>query len=362
MSHSKIKSQKRVRFTASDKFRSTLNRRVKQYFETNQISSTDDHRLYFKVFIFILSVTFSYYLVVFTDLPIWCKLIATITFGLSASGIGFNIMHDAGHQAMSSRPWVNRLFFYSLDLLGASSYFWNIKHNQLHHTYVNIHGHDDDIDIGVLMRLSPEQKHFSLHRFQHFYVWFLYCLIMPKWQFFDDFANWTSGRITDQPISRPEGKDILVLILGKIWFITVFFAIPMQIYSPMVVILFYLLASGIEGLTLAVVFQLAHCLEESSFPEPDEKNKMQFDWARHQISTTVDFAPNNKLMTWYVGGLNYQVIHHLFPKISHVHYPKISKIVTEVCEEFNVPYQVHDSFRSALGSHFRHLRRLALQN
>ena len=139
-----------------------------------------------------------------------------------------------------------------------------------------------------------------------------------------------------------------------------FFVVPMQYYSPLWVIFFYLLASGIEGFTLAVVFQLAHCLEESIFPEPNEKNKIPLDWARHQMFTTVDFAPKNKLITWYVGGLNYQAIHHLFPKISHVHYPQLSKVVAEVCKEFDVPYQVHDTLRGALSSHYKHVRYLAL--
>ena len=249
-----------------------------------------------------------------------------------------------------------QLFFYSLDLLGGSSYFWNIKHNQLHHTYASIAGYDDDIDVGSLMRLSPKQQHLSFHRFQHFYIWPLYGLIVPKWQIVDDFVTWKTGKISQQTVPRPKGKDAVALVLGKIWFFGAYLIFPMFLYPAVWVIGFYLLASWVQGFTLAVTFQLAHCLEEAHFPDVDEVSEV--DWARHQVLTTVDFAPKNKLVTWYIGGLNYQVIHHLFPRISHVHYPKLAQIIDETCQEFGMEYKVHHSVWDGLKSHFRHLKKL----
>ena len=353
--------KKRVKFAPSGDFRATLKRRVDTYLEDQNSSGSDAPQVYLKALILIVTLIVSYYVLVFTAAPIVVKLFAATLCGLTSAGIGFNVMHDAGHGAMSKHKWVNRFFFYSLDFLGASSYFWNIKHNQLHHTYANIEGYDDDIDVGALLRLSPEQPHRTLHRFQHFYIWPLYGFILVKWQIFDDLMTWKRAKITQQDIPRPRGFDVVALLLGKLWLVSVCFIIPMMIYPAVWVICFYLFVLWIEGFVLAVTFQLAHCLEEAMFPALDESSALKQDWAQHQVLTTVDFAPHNKLLTWYVGGLNYQVIHHLFPKISHIHYPQLAPIVEQTCREFELEYKVHTSLGSALKSHFRHLRALALK-
>ena len=112
---------------------------------------------------------------------------------------------------------------------------------------------------------------------------------------------------------------------------------------------------------LTVVFQLAHTVVETTHPLPDKDGNIENNWAIHQMNTTMNFSRNNKLISWYVGGLNFQVEHHLFPNISHVHYSKIAPIVEETAKEFNVPYHSVRSFRSALAQHARMLYRLGNQ-
>ncbi|KAA0219696.1 MAG: acyl-CoA desaturase [Planctomycetota bacterium] len=281
--------------------------------------------------------------------------------GLACAGIGFNIQHDGGHGAYSDRRWVNRLSAMALDLLGGSSYIWARKHNAFHHTYPNITGHDDDIDVGVLGRLSPHQKRLRLHRFQHFYMWALYGFLPIKWHFVDDFRSLITGRIGEHRFARPKGWDLLFFFGGKVTFFTLAFGVPMWVHPWSTVVLFYVLAMLIQGVVLSVVFQLAHCVEEAEFPMPLEENgRMQTSWAAHQVQTTVDFAPRNRVLSWLLGGLNFQTEHHLFPHISHAHYPAIAPIVAQTCKEFGLNYRVNHSFFAGVASHFRWLRRMGM--
>jgi linoleoyl-CoA desaturase len=125
------------------------------------------------------------------------------------------------------------------------------------------------------------------------------------------------------------------------------------------VLVFYAGTAFALGLVLSVVFQLAHCVEDAEFPSlPSGSERLPDEWAVHQVKSTVDFGRRSRLLTWYVGGLNFQIEHHLFPKICHVHYPRIAGVVEEVCAEYGVRYAAHDRLRDALSSHWRWLRRM----
>ena len=241
--------------------------------------------------------------------------------------------------------------------MGGSSYLWDWKHNTIHHTYTNITGHDDDINLGFLARLSPHQRHYWFHRLQGIYLWALYGLLAIKWHFIDDFQQIAVGRIGDRKIPRPKGMDLVVFITGKALFFSMAFVIPMLLHPVLPVLVTYAIAAFVSGIVLSIVFQLAHCVEEADFPmpvtSPTGVSEMATGWAVHEVQTTVDFSRGNRLLGWYVGGLNYQIEHHLFPKICHVHYPELSAIVEDVCREFGVRYAAHRSFLSALASHYR---------
>lgn len=286
-----------------------------------------------------------------------------ILLGLAAAGIGLNVQHDGGHQAYSSYPWVNRLMAMTLELIGGSSYLWRWKHGLFHHTYVNIIGHDTDIDLGVLARLAPHQRRLAFHRWQHVYMWPLYGLLAIKWQCLDDFAKLLRGRINCHRVPRPRGWDLLVFMAGKVVFFTLAFGIPLQLHPLTVVLSYYALIGIVTGLVLSVVFQMAHCVEEADFPVPPVgTGRIDRAWAVHQAETTVDFCRRSRVLSWLVGGLNFQIEHHLFPKVSHVHYPAISRLVEETCREFGIRYMVHRSFWAGIASHFRWLRRMGMRS
>jgi linoleoyl-CoA desaturase len=348
-----------LKFTGSDLFIHELRRRVDAYFAQTGRSKRDCPEMYFKTATILLWFASAYLLLLFVATAWWAVIPLAMILGVSIAAIGFNIQHDGGHKAYSDRKWVNKIMALTLDLMGGSSYLWDWKHNSIHHTYPNINGHDDDIDVGFLGRLSPEQKRYWFHRLQGIYLWLLYGFLAIKWHFFDDFRTVAIGRIGGHKIPRPRGHDLVIFIAGKVAFFSLAFGIPMLLHPWWAVLSVYALAAFVSGVVLSVVFQLAHCVEEADFPVPVPgpagTERMQTDWAVHQVQTTVDFARRNRMLNWFLGGLNFQVEHHLFAKICHVHYSSLAKVVEEVCHEFGVKYAAHESFFSALRSHYRWL-------
>jgi linoleoyl-CoA desaturase len=247
----------------------------------------------------------------------------------------------------------------TLDLIGASSYLWHWKHGVFHHTYVNITGVDTDIELGSLVRLTPHQPLKRFHRWQQFYLWPLYGIMASRWHLYGDFHDVAAGTLGPHQLPRPKGWDLAVFIMGKIVSIGLLLALPMFFHPWWIVLLGYVLVTAVVGMTLSIVFQLAHCVEEADFPMPEEKTLlMEAPWAVHQVRTTVDFARKSRVLAWLLGGLNFQIEHHLFPRICHINYPAISPIVEQTCREFGVKYSVHKTFRAGLGSHYRWLRRM----
>jgi linoleoyl-CoA desaturase len=344
----------RVTFGEAGPFYAEVKRRVDQHFEGR--SRRDDPRLYSKTLVIFLWFGASYALLM-TSQTWWQAVIFGISLGLAMAGIGFNIQHDANHSGYSDRPWVNAALAYSLDIVGGSSYIWSWKHNIFHHSYPNIAGVDSDIDIEPFVRLAPKHQKRKGHRYQHFYVWLLYGFLAVKWHLLDDFHDLITGTIGNQKFPRPKGWRMFSVLLGKAIFFTWAFAIPMIFHPVWMVLLTYAGVSVVLALTLASTFQLAHSVEGADFPEAcKETGKVDSDWAAHQVHSTVNFARTNPFWTWYMGGLNFQIEHHLFPKISHSHYPAISKIVEDTCKEYGLRYQAHPTVRAALTSHVSYLR------
>ncbi len=354
---------KSLSFGHDTAFQVALRRRVSEYFCTTGRRPRDCWQMYVKTLILLIGFATSYVLLVFVA-QTWAQglLLATL-LGLFATGIGLNIQHDGGHRAYSNHAWVNRLMAMTLELLGGSSYLWRWKHGVFHHTYVNVTGHDTDIDLGPLARLAPHQERLPFHRWQHVYLWPLYGLLAIKWQCVDDFRKFLRGRINEHRVPRPKGRELMIFVAGKAVFFALAFGIPLQFHALAVVLGFYAVSGIVTGFLLSVVFQVAHCVEEAEFPVPRASTgRIDHAWAVHQAETTVNFCRHSRIVSWLVGGLNFQIEHHLFPRISHVHYPAISRLVEQTCREFGIRYTVHRSFWAGIGSHFRWLRRMGMPN
>ncbi|MGH8370282.1 MAG: fatty acid desaturase family protein [Gammaproteobacteria bacterium] len=353
--------QNRIRFNENTDFLHTLRQRAELFFRETGLRQRDCPRMYLKTLIILSCFALSYALLVFVARTWWQALPLAMLLGLSAAAIGFDIQHDGGHKAYSDRAWVNKLMAMSLDMIGGSSYVWRWKHAVFHHMFVNIKGHDTDIDLGFLGRLSPHNKHHAFHRWQHWYLWPLYGVMVIKWHFFDDFRDVITGRMGENRFPRPHGWELLLFFAGKAVFFTLAFVIPSLFHPLWVVAVFYVISVAVTGVVLSVVFQMAHCVEGAEFPVPDQ-NTGQIDntWAVHQIESTINFARDNKFVCWLVGGLNFQIEHHLFPRVCHTNYPALSRLVKQTCQEFGVRYTENPTFRSGIASHFRWLRRMGM--
>jgi linoleoyl-CoA desaturase len=352
----------RVRFADHGAFSAELKTRADAYFDSHHDERRDVARMYAKSAVILTWFSGSWALLVFAATTWWEGAALAVSLGLSIAAIGMSVMHDANHSAYSKRPWINRAFGSTLDLMGVNSFIWRYKHNTLHHTFTNVEGVDYDLDFGLLARLTPGQTRRRWHRFQHLYLWFFYGFLLPKWVFHDDFVIWRSRHIGSHPMPRPSRTDSGMFVLWKLVFIAWALVIPALYHPILQVLAFHFIAVFTLGVTLGTTFQLAHCLDEAEFPHPPLAGaRLGNDWASHQLETTVDFAAGNGLVTWFCGGLNFQVEHHLFPRVCHVHYPALSRIVSEVSAKHGLQHRKNVTLRDAIRSHFQHLRRLGLK-
>ena len=344
-------------------FFASLRKRVDDYFKQNDIKKTGNFRLYSKTIILLTSLAVLYTILVFyTPSSVLFSLFLCCLVGLNFSAIGFNVMHDGSHESYSSKKWINRSSGFALNLMGGNAFLWKQKHNINHHTYTNIEGMDDDIDVKPFIRIHMDQEKRWYHRFQHYYCLALYGITYLFWVFYRDFRKYFTGKIADNtPMQKMDFGEHFNFWISKILYVAVFVVIPIYFVGFMPFIIGYTVMAFATGIILSVVFQLAHVVEEVNFVAPKgDEALIESEWAIHQINTTANFATRSKTLSWLLGGLNFQVEHHLFPRISHVHYPKISKIVKETCDEFNLAYREFPTMLQAFRSHLIHLKNVGV--
>jgi linoleoyl-CoA desaturase len=340
-------------------FHGELKRRIAEYFSQKGRSTTGNYKLYSKAIIFVLSFIGVYIHIVFFTPPVFFAVLECVLLGCLTAAIGFNVMHDGAHGSFSRYKWINNLASNSANFLGASQHMWKMKHNVIHHTYTNIHGVDDDIEARPLLRLCDEQPHYKIHKYQHVYFWAAYSLLYIYWVFVTDYKKYFSGKIGSIAIRKMTLSEHLHFWFYKLSHAFIFVALPIYVLGFMPWLIGFLTMGMVAGFVLSIVFQLAHTVEHTHFPLPDDATgKMEDEWAIHQLKTTANFATKNRLVSWLVGGLNFQVEHHLFPKISHVHYPAISRIIKRACQEYGITYIEYPKVRIAIASHVAFLRHL----
>ncbi|MDQ3681569.1 MAG: acyl-CoA desaturase [Bacteroidota bacterium] len=345
--------------SASQSFHTELKQRVNHYFIEAGKSFTGGKKLYTKAIILFTAFIFLYVHLVFFTPAIIFAIAECVLLGFVIAAIGFNIMHDGAHGSFSKNKEVNKLAAFSLNLLGGSHFMWNMKHNIIHHAYTNIDGVDDDIDIKPWMRMSSTQPKYAMHRYQHIYFWFLYAMLYIFWIFVLDYQKYFKGRIGEVPLKNMSPKDHFIFWGFKVLHLALFLVIPIYTLGFVSWIIGFSIFAVVAGLVISIVFQLAHTVEHTHFPMPNEiTGRLDDEWAVHQLKTTANFAPHSKLISWFVGGLNFQIEHHLFPKISHIHYPQLRRIIKKTCAEFNVPYIEYPKMRHAVASHVAFLRQM----
>lgn len=361
-----MKLKGKVKFVPTDRtqFHQVLRSRVDAYFADNHISPHADSRMVLKSVAMLSLYIVPFILIVSLAPDMGPMLGLWAIMGVGVAGIGMSVMHDANHGAYSGTDSINLLMGHTLNLLGGSVHNWKLQHNILHHTYTNISGMDDDIADRLALRFSPHTKVKPVHRLQRWYAIFFYGLLTLYWVVAKDIVQYfqfTGNGVN--PNTEQENRSLLLRIIAiKVITLAVVFGLPMAIagYAFWQVLVGFLVMHFVSGVLLTVTFQLAHTVEGTAHPLPDSHGVIANDWAIHQVETTVNFCRGNGLITWYVGGLNYQIEHHLFPKVCHVHYPALAPIVQRTCAEFGIDYKEHRTLSQAIGSHFRTLERFGL--
>lgn len=343
----------------SREFGKIVKERVDLYFEENGISRHANAQMVIKTILMLTLYVGSYGLIISGQFSLGMMWFLTFVMGVAAAGIGFSISHDALHGAYSSNKSVNRALGYTFDMLGANGYIWKITHNIIHHTYTNIHGHDEDLEVAGFIRLSPHSEHKMIHRIQHLLAFFAYSLAMVFWVFIKDYKNFLKSNIGPYDSKKHPVSEWVILFITKALVYMYMLILPMILLDITWVHLLigFLTLQLTAGLIVGVIFQLAHVVEETVHPQPNEENMIDEHWMIHEMITTNNFARDNKTLCWFVGGLNFQIEHHLFPKVCSIHYPAISPIVQKTAHEFGIPYNLHASFSEAVGSHYRTLKK-----
>ncbi len=333
---------------------------VEEYFTQHKIKKTGDWRLFSKTIILIGSAIAMYLLLMFVNMPALPALLICALLGFVFASIGFSVMHDANHGSYSPNAKLNDFIGLSANALGASSFFWKQKHNVIHHTYTNVDGIDDDIAKSPIIRHCETQKWVPAHKIQHLYLLPVYALSSIFWLFIMDFTKYFTRKICTTDAWKMTTKNHVIFWATKILYLTFYIVLPIMVWSFIPWLIGFFVLNAVMGLALSLVFQLAHVVENTEFEHValDETKHIETAWAEYQMRTTANFAMGNKVISWFVGGLNYQIEHHLFPRVSHVHYPAISKIVIEKCAEFNMPYHKNDTMFGAIASHFRVMKSL----
>jgi linoleoyl-CoA desaturase len=347
----------RPAFAGGGAFIADTRRDVEAYLGSGRTRVRGLVRLYAKAVLAFVVLAGSWAVLMFADPGVSLGLLALAGVVLGTMLIAFSVMHDANHGAYFASRRFNHLLGWTGDsLLGFSSYAWRVKHNVAHHTYTNVDEYDADITQVPVARFMPTQAPRPWYRLQHLYIWPLYALMGLRWQAVGDIAALSRGSIGHSALRRPRGWDLAGLVGGKLVFVAWALVLPMLVYPWWLVLVAYVGFSAIVSLVMAVTFQLAHCVEEADFVTAGEAAAAKRLWAVHEVETTVDFCPRNRVVTWFLGGLNFQIEHHLFPGVPHTHYAQIAAIVERNALRHGVRYTAHPTLHAALRSHYRHLR------
>lgn len=342
-------------------FKKALHQRVNDYFSRTGLSRNHNPAMVFKTVMMLSLYIIPFIIILIVSMPVWLVMLLYFVMGVGVAGVGMSVMHDGNHFGYSKDQRINRWMGLTMNLLGADAYNWKIKHNKLHHVFTNIYGKDEDINSRVILRFAYAAPLKKYHRYQYIYAWAFYALMSISMVFGDVSKRYDYRRrgLTNIPLADFR-RSIAWLIVSKVIYALAIIGLPLLLtgLTWWQVLLGFLIMQLTSGTILSLVFQMAHVVEGPEQPLPDAHGRIGDSLLLHQLKTTSDFSRGNKWLSWYVGGLNFQVEHHLFPRICHVHYPALAKIVEETTREFNKPYYVYDRFVDAFRSHLLTLKKL----
>jgi linoleoyl-CoA desaturase len=338
-------------------FPKVLRRRLDRFFADPNLSPKADRTMWVKIAVG-LTVLVGAWIALYAFRPgSWKFLALYLLGGLAQTFLLLNIAHDSNHNAISSRPAVNKTLNYVFDLCGISSYMWRILHHRGHHSCINLHEEDDALSGRGIFRFTPHDARAPLHRFQHLYALFVYALFSLDYVFFRDFQCFFFPDHDYLKRTKHPLREYAILFVGKAFYLAYMLVLPVVVLgkSPLLVVGAFLLVHLVVGLSVTLVFQTTHTIDSTYFP----LSRNEFDNSVYHIfATTADYATSNPVVGWLAGGLNHHIAHHLCPFVCHTHYASLTRIVRETAEEFGVPYRQNPTMTRAIWHHLMLLKQL----
>lgn len=360
---------KTIKFVCVDErerqFAAAVRKNVNEYFKEKGISPKGNFFLFSQSIAMLALYIVPFIMILTTPMNAWVAVLMTVIMGIGMAGVGMCIMHDGVHGAFSKKEWVNNVAGATMFLLGSTVVNWKIQHNVLHHTYTNIEGNDEDIAVRGPLRLSGHAELHSIHRFQYVHA-FLFYGLMTLFKLTKDFSQ--LARYDKEGLTRQQKintkSEYFKMGVVKLLYLFILVGLPILIteFSWWQVLTGFFIMHWVGGCIMSTIFQMAHVVEGAVQPLPDSEGVIEKDWAAHQLQATSDFARNNVFLNWYAGGLNFQIEHHLFPNICHVHYRSIAPIVERTAKQFGLTYNLKSSFAAAFRSHVKRLKELGRED
>lgn len=285
----------------------------------------------------------------------WTLVLCVVALYLGSTLLAFNAMHDGVHGSASKNKTVNAWASYVLELFGSAYWIWGGNHTKRHHVYTNIVGLDNDINLGGLVRVSEHQPLQKIHKI-HGWVFPPLCLFLLPMTALFDLVKYRLKEVGSLKLEITPHRTMF-FFGGKLFYVTYMFFIPWVAHGFFVAFAVLVAMNVTVGATIAIIFLVSHINE--GLPTHQRVEKMEDEWALHQLKTTTNYAVNNRFLSWWVGGVNLHIEHHLFPKMNNVHLPKIQTVVQETCKEFGKPYNHHKTLWGAVAGHARKVHELS---
>lgn len=341
-----------------DKLMLQLSAEVNAYFVQNQKNPYLNTMMVVKMVVMLFGLFFSYLTIYFFYPNFQLALLSGFVYGLFTFFAAFNLAHDAGHSAIFKNKKHNRILLYILNLIGVSSYIFQHKHNR-HHYGPNISGSDADIDDFKIGRLVSDGKKRSIFRLQWIYLPIAYLFYYFAWVSYKDIVAFKAIRNPDGKHLVHPRKEIVNLILTKLFILCVHILAPLILLGlnwQQLILMNVAIYIG-PGLIMLFFVIPVHLNTKTQFPLPDINNRLPYSWSEHQVITTLDYSTKHPVVNFFMGGFNHHVVHHLFPNICHCHYPALTPLLKKVIEGSGVHYQCV-SYYQLLPLHLSFLKKM----
>ena len=337
-----------------------LTHRVQLELASSESGRYANRRMIMKVGFYLLSFIVLYTLLLSTSFNLVLFYILYLAMGLNVLFIGFNISHDAAHNAIfKSRKLNEMLYFISFNLQGNNGYIWKKYHIESHHVYTNVYGSDIDVVKNPLLRMTKAQPHRPWHKYQYIYAPFLYLFYSINWFFVRDLLLVFRKSARTINLGKIPNKEIAILVVNKLLYLTYMVVIPVIVlpFGLVPVLIAFILNHFMVSLVFCGVLGCSHLADETYHYTEADESRVDDSWATLQLRTSLDYNADSPLANFFLGGFNAHTLHHLFPNICHIHYLKMVPILRQTAKEYGLTYN-EAPYSHAIRSHFKFLRKM----